>query len=40
MPIWGQEFGYKKHRLNPDPEAFVHAKINALVLHIHRLQAK
>jgi mono/diheme cytochrome c family protein len=40
MPIWGQEFSYKKRPLNPDPEAFVRAKINALVLYIHRLQAK
>ena len=40
MRIWGQEFSYKKHPLNPDPEAFVRAKINALVLYIHRLQAK
>lgn len=40
MPIWGQEFSYKKRTLNPNPEAFVRAKINALVLYIHRLQAK
>jgi len=40
MPIWGQEFSYRKRALNPNPEAFVRAKINALVLYIHRLQAK
>ena len=40
MPIWGQEFSYKKRPLNPDPEAFVRAKINALVLYIHHLQAE
>ena len=40
MPIWGQEFSYKKHALNPDPQAFVRAKINAMVLYIHRVQAK
>jgi len=40
MPIWGQEFTYKKHPLNPDPNAFVRAKINTLVLYIHRLQVE
>ena len=40
MPIWGQEFSYKKRPLNPDSEVFVRAKINELVLYIHRLQAK
>jgi mono/diheme cytochrome c family protein len=40
MPIWGQEFSYKKRPLNPNSEAFVRAKINALVLYIHRLQAE
>jgi mono/diheme cytochrome c family protein len=40
MPIWGQEFSYKATPRNPTPDAFVRAKINALVLHIHRLQAK
>jgi Cytochrome c len=39
MRIWGQEFSYKKHPLNINSEAFVRAKINALVLYIHRLQA-
>jgi hypothetical protein len=40
VTIWGQEFSNKKRPLNPDPEAFVRAKINALVMYIHRLQAK
>ena len=40
MPIWGQVFSYKARPLNPDPAVFVRAKINALVMYIHGLQAK
>ncbi len=39
MPIWGQMLTYKSHPLNRNPEAFVRAKINGVVMYIHRLQA-
>jgi mono/diheme cytochrome c family protein len=40
MPMWGQEFSHKTSPRNPTPDTFVRTRINALVLYIHRLQAK
>jgi mono/diheme cytochrome c family protein len=40
MPMWGQEFSHKASPRNPTPDTFVRARMNALVVYVHRLQTK